>query len=173
MESKILFELLLEGNANSLGRVLDVMEMLHQRQVTPQEVYEQYRHEHPIVSMRVSNVLKRLWRDDPSTILPLVDLFIHDANSLKNPTFRWTIAQMVDELYSKLSPKQIGSMSEIVYENLTLHDDWICLTQSLKACQKLMKKKISAPDKSIIIYLTNDSRKAVATQANKVLALYV
>lgn len=173
MESKILFEFLLEGNANSLGRVLDVMELIHQRQVTPQEVYALYRLEHPIVSMRVSNILKRLWRDDPSMILDLVDLFISDAYSLKNTTFRWTIAQIVDELYSKLSPKQIVSMSEIVFENLTLHDDWICLTQSLKACQKIMKKQISSPDKSIIIHLTKDSRKAVATQANKVLAMYL
>lgn len=172
MDSKILYDLLLEGNANSLGRVLEVVEMIHQRQITPQDVYDLYRHENPIVSMRVSNLLKRLWREDPSWILPLVDGFINDAKNLKNPTYRWTIAQMVVELYSHLSTKQIDSMSEIVYENLTLNDDWILLTQSLKAIQQLMKKQISSNDKSIIVQLTKDSRKAVASQASKVLALY-
>lgn len=172
MDSKILYDLLLEGNTNSLGRVLEVLEMVHQRQITPQDVYDLYRHENPIVSMRVSNLLKRLWREDPSWILSLVDVFINDAKNLKNPTFRWTIAQMVVELYSHLSTKQIDSMSEIVYENLTLNDDWIILTQSLKAIQQLMKKQISSNDKTIIVQLTKDSRKAVASQASKVLALY-
>jgi hypothetical protein len=172
MKSIELFDILLEGNPNSLGRVLEVMDMLHQHQITPKEVYRLYHHENSIVSMRVSNVLKRLWREDKSIVLPLVDMFISDAKVLTNATFRWTIAQMVDELYSSLSTNQIVAMGDIIFENLTLHDDWIVLTQSLKACQKLIKKKVSYPNKSTIIHLTHDSRKAVVAQANKVLDLY-
>ena len=51
-------------------------------------MYDLYAEEHPIVSMGVSNLMKRLWREDGKLIIPYIGNFIEDANRLKNPTFR-------------------------------------------------------------------------------------
>ena len=56
--------------------------------------------------MRVSNLMKRLRREDGKLIIPHIDNFIEDANRLKNPTSRWTIAQLFTEYYHLLSDAQ-------------------------------------------------------------------
>ena len=47
--------------------------------------------------------MKRLCREDGELIIPYIDNFIEDANRLKNPTFRWKIAQLFTDFYRLLS----------------------------------------------------------------------
>ena len=56
--------------------------------------------------MRLSNLMKRLRREDGKLIIPYIDNFIEDANRLKNPTSRWTIVQLFIECYHLLSDAQ-------------------------------------------------------------------
>ena len=171
--SSELFSILLEGKPNSLGRLIEVYDWVISGKISVIEIYNLYQFENISVSMRVSNILKRLWRVDPAYILPLIDLFIQDAKKLENPTFRWTIAQIVTELNALLDTKQLKEMSMIVFDNLTISQDWILLAQSLKSCQIIIKKHIGTPDISIINGLTKDPRNAVSSQAKKVLQLLI
>lgn len=171
ISSSELFSTLLEGKPNSLGRVIEVYDSVTSGRISVIDLYNLYQFEDVSVSMRVSNILKRLWRDDPTNILPLIDLFIEDAKKLLNPTFRWTIAQIVTELNALLDIKQLKAMSLIVFDNLTISQDWILLAQSLKSCQFIIKNQIGTPDITIIEGLTNDSRNAVSSQALKVIKL--
>ena len=57
-------------------------------QIKVDDVYDLYAEEHPIVSMGVSNLMKRLWREDGKLIIPYIGNFIEDANRLRNSTFR-------------------------------------------------------------------------------------
>ena len=171
ISSSELFSTLLEGKPNSLGRVIEVYDSVTSGRTSVIDLYNLYQFEDVSVSMRVSNILKRLWRDDPTNILPLIDLFIEDANKLSNPTFRWTIAQIVTELHDLMDIKQLKAMSLIIFDNLTISQDWILLTQSLKSCQFIINNQIGTPDISIIEALTKDSRNAISSQALKVIKL--
>lgn len=171
--SSELFSILRDGKPNSLGRLIEVYQWVISGRTSVIEIYNLYQFEDISVSMRVSNILKRLWRQDPTYILPLIDVFIQDAKKLVNPTFRWTIAQIVTELNTLLDTKQIKEMSMIVFDNLTISQDWILLAQSLKSCQIIIKKHIGTPDISTINVLTKDPRNAVSSQAKKVLQLLI
>jgi hypothetical protein len=90
MNQNELFNILQEGKPNSLGKTLEIYNKIINNQLDVMEVYHLYKIEDRIVSMRVSNILKRLWREDLNYILPIIDQFIVDAKELLNPTFRWT-----------------------------------------------------------------------------------
>ena len=93
--------------------------------------YDLYPEEHPVVSMRVSNLMKWLWREDGELIIPYIDNFIEDANRLKNPMSRWTIAQLFTECYHLLSDAQKQLLLVKIKGNLMLGNDWIMLAQSM------------------------------------------
>ena len=124
--------------------------------------------ENRIVSMRVSNILKRLWRTESSYILPIVDQFIKDAKEYKNPTFRWTIAQMFKELFPVLNIDQRIQLLFEIQRNFQLSDDWIMLSQSIDALIFAKNKKFE------IIYMTTildnlarDERKIIKEKLKK------
>ena len=85
MGKQDLFDRFLQGKKNSLGQVHSVLKDILNHQITVDDLYAE---EHPIVSMRVSNLIKRLWREDGKLIIPYIGNFIEDANRLKNPIFR-------------------------------------------------------------------------------------
>ena len=135
------FKILAEGNPNSLGRLLEVLEWIKANEFTIEGLLDLYEKEDRYVSMRISNILKRLWREDSKVVITHVDRIINQAQSLKNPTFRWTLAQMYDELFLELTAKQRTQLINEIQRNLELGDDWIMLTQSMKALQKAIKQK--------------------------------
>ena len=168
MNEKELFKILLEGKSNTLGRVLEIYDKILSSQLTVMDVYNLYKMENRIVSMRVSNILKRLWRTESSYILPIVDQFIKDAKEYKNPTFRWTIAQMFKELFPVLNIDQRIQLLFEIQRNFQLSDDWIMLSQSIDALIFAKNKKFE------IIYMTTildnlarDDRKIIKEKLNK------
>ena len=88
MGKQDLFDRFLQGKNNSLGQVSSVLKDILNHRITVDDVYDLYAEEHPIVFMRVSNFMKRLWREDGKLIILCIDNFIEDANRLKNPIFR-------------------------------------------------------------------------------------
>ena len=167
-----IFLILSEGNPNSLGRLLEVFVFVKSHLFTIEGLIDLYEKEDRYVSMRISNILKRLWREDSKHIIPHVSRLIDLAKLLKNPTFRWTLAQIYDELIDELSFNQQRQLLFEIQRNLELNNDWIMLTQSLKALQKAIKNGnrviIANPT---IESLKNHSSKVVKTNALKLIAL--
>ena len=168
MNEKELFKILLEGKSNTLGRVLEIYDKILSSQLTVMDVYNLYKMENRIVSMRVSNILKRLWRTDSNYILPIVDQFIKDSKEYKNPTFRWTIAQLFKELFPVLNLDQRIQLLFEIQRNFQLSDDWIMLSQSIDALIFAKNKKFE------IIYMTTildnlarDERKIIKEKLKK------
>lgn len=168
MNDKELFKILLEGKSNTLGRVLEIYDKILSSQLTVMDVYNLYKMENRIVSMRVSNILKRLWRTDSNYILPIIDQFIKDSKEYKNPTFRWTIAQLFKELFPVLNLDQRIQLLFEIQRNFQLSDDWIMLSQSIDALIFAKNKKFE------IIYMTTildnlarDERKIIKEKLKK------
>jgi|688.fasta_scaffold275567_2 hypothetical protein len=164
------FKVLSEGNPNSLGRLLEVLEWIKAKEFTIEGLLDLYEKEDRYVSMRVSNILKRLWREDAQIILTHIDRMINQAQSLKNPTFRWTLAQMYDELFLELTAKQRTQFIIEIQNNLNLGDDWIMLSQSMKALQKALNYGFNIKSiKSRLLALKNHKSKVVRTHAAKLM----
>jgi hypothetical protein len=95
---------------------------------------------------------------------------INQAQSLKNPTFRWTLAQMYDELFLELTAKQRTQFIIEIQNNLNLGDDWIMLSQSMKALQKALNYGFNIKSiKSRLLALKNHKSKVVRTHAAKLM----
>jgi hypothetical protein len=166
------FTVLSEGNPNSLGRLLEVLEWIKANEFTIEGLLDLYEKEDRYVSMRISNILKRLWREDSIIILTHIDRMINQAQSLKNPTFRWTLAQIYDELFLELSAKQKDQLLIEIQKNLELGDDWIMLTQSMKALQKAIKQKaILNISIQTLSRLKDHQSKVVKSQTIKLISL--
>jgi hypothetical protein len=161
-----LFEILKEGNPNSLGRLLEIFQLVIDNKLSINNVYDLYQFEDDIVSMRVSNILKRLWRLDPLHVLTLIPLFLKDEKNLHNPTFRWTLAQIFKDLYVKLSDDEKFQFIQSISRNLTLGNDWIMLVQSMDALIFAKKKGHPIPSFSKALdVLSKDARKVVKNKA--------
>jgi len=170
MRKQDLFDRFLEGKKNSLGQVPSILKEILDHQITIDDVYDLYAEEHPIVSMRISNLMKRLWREDGKLIKPYIDNFIEDASRLKNPTFRWTIAQIFTECYHLLSDAQKQLLLDKIKENLMLGNDWIMLAQSLASLEFAMKKRMNILDsEEILRKIAEDDRRSVSSKAKKIL----
>ena len=168
MNEKELFKILLEGKSNTLGRVLEIYDKILSSQLTVMDVYNLYKMENRIVSMRVSNILKRLWRTESSYILPIVDQFIKVAKEYKNPTFRWTIAQMFKELFPVLNIDQRIQLLFEIQRNFQLSDDWIMLSQSIDALIFAKNKKFEISHMTTILdNLARDERKIIKEKLKK------
>lgn len=168
MNEKELFKILLEGKSNTLGRLLEIYDKVLSSQLTVMDIYNLYKMENRIVSMRVSNILKRLWRTDSSYILPIVDKFIKDAKEYKNPTFRWTIAQLFKELFPVLNLDQRIRLLFEIQRNFQLSDDWIMLSQSIDALIFAKNKKFEISHMTAILdNLANDERKIIQKKLKK------
>lgn len=168
MNEKELFKILLEGKSNTLGRVLEIYDKILSSQLTVMDVYNLYKMENRIVSMRVSNILKRLWRTESSYILPIVDQFIKDSKEYKNPTFRWTIAQMFKELFPVLNIDQRIQLLFEIQRNFQLSDDWIMLSQSIDALIFAKNKKFEISHMTTILdNLARDERKIIKEKLKK------
>ena len=168
MNEKELFKILLEGKSNTLGRVLEIYDKILSSQLTVMDVYNLYKMENRIVSMRVSNILKRLWRTDSSYILPIVDQFIKDAKEYNNPTFRWTLAQLFKELFPVLNLYQRIQLLFEIQRNFQLSDDWIMLSQSIDALIFAKNKKFEISHMTTILdNLARDERKIIKEKLKK------
>ncbi len=164
--NQALFLILKEGNPNSLGRLLEIFQLVVDQKLMINNVYELYQFEDAIVSMRVSNIIKRLWRLNPKYVLPLIPLFLKDEKHLVNPTFRWTLAQIFKDLYIYLSNEQKLKLINAIVGNLSKGNDWIMLVQSMDALLFAINKghQIKALKEEIKKF-TKDPRKVVKNKA--------
>ncbi len=168
-----LFNMLQEGNPNSLGRTIEIYNKIISNQINTMDVYNLYKKEDRIVSMRVSNIVKRLWREDVNYILPIIDQFIVDAKEFLNPTFRWTLAQLFKELFKILNSDQKNQLLLEIQRNFQLSDDWIMLTQSIDALVYARSKKMEIINISKIIdKLEQDNRMIIEKKVNKLKELF-
>jgi hypothetical protein len=167
-----IFQILSEGNPNSLGRLLEVLQSIKDREFSIQALITLYQKEDRYVSMRISNLLKRLWREDPKHILPYIDQLIAYATTLKNPTFRWTLAQIYDELNEHLSINQKQTLIKETKRNLQWGEDWIMLVQSMKALKKATTSGVDIQDcQTALLNLQKSPSKVVRAQANQLIKL--
>lgn len=160
------------GHPNSLGRTVEVVELILADPTLLPDLYACYDSADEVVRLRTSNAFKRIWRAEPSLIVPYIDRFLARVGHIDQDSARWTTAQLFAELDAHLSPPQRAAAIALLKSYIETNNDWIVLSNTMQTLGKW-----AADDAALKMWLlphlqqrTHDSRKSVARNANKVLA---
>jgi hypothetical protein len=170
MADRLPFAVILSGgHSNSLGRTVEVVEMVLADPAQFEQLYQCYFDGDEVVRLRTSNAVKRLWRERADLVLPYLDHFLNEIAQIDQPSTRWTLAQMFHELDAHLTPTQRAQAVEAVKLSLLKCDDWIVINQSLEALAGWAKT-----DPDLRAWLTphlqrfaQDRRKSIASKASR------
>ena len=166
------FEVMLGGgHSNSLGRTVEVVDLILGDESELEELYQCYFSKDEVVRLRTSNAFKRIWREQPTWLLPYIDRFITSISQIDQDSTRWTIVQLFSELDEHLTDEQREQAKAVLKQNLTGTEDWIVLNHTMQtlgewATQDTDLKTWLQPH---LERLAGDSRKSVAKRASKFL----
>lgn len=167
MRNESFEEMLTGGHPNSLGRTLEVVEIVFAHPDHLEELYRCYSSSDEIVRLRTSNAFKRLGREHPEWLAPYLDRFISEVAAIDQASAQWTLAQLFQMLESYMSSKQKSAAVKILKNNLATHNDWIVLNMTM---QTLAEWAQDDPDLKAWLLphlqrLSQDHRKSVAKKA--------
>ncbi|MEZ4591593.1 MAG: hypothetical protein R3D55_10710 [Chloroflexota bacterium] len=166
------FEAMLTGgHPNSLGRTVEVVEIVLADRTRLGELYACYQSDDEVVRLRTSNGLKRISREKPAWLVPLIDGFLTEIAALDQASAQWTLADLCQTLAPHMTPAQRQQAEAVLKRNLAHHHDWIVLNQTMKTLGAWAKtdealKQWLVPQ---LERLSGDGRKSVAKTAAKTL----
>lgn len=167
-------ELLAGGHPNSLGRTIEVVDLVLAAPACFDELFACYKSSDYVVRLRTSNAMKRVAKQRPDLLVPYLDRFLSEVGSLEQASAQWTLAQLLDIVASDLSKGQKDKAIVLLKRNLEQHDDWIVLNHTIETLAKWSKD-----DAALCIWLkpnlerlSKDHRKSVAKRASKWLAFF-
>lgn len=166
------FEAMLSGgHPNSLGRTVDVTELVLADRARLAELYTCYSSADEVVRLRVSSAMKRITIAHPDWIMDFMDRLQDEVAAIDQASTQWTLALIFDLTRSLMSEPQRARAVEIMKRNLATCDDWIVLNNSMKVLGAW-----AADDPKLRVWLVphahrlaGDSRKSVASNARKML----
>ena len=159
------------GHPNSLGRTLEVVEIVLNNKARISELFECYSSDDEIVRLRVSSAFKRIFRQNRNWFIDYIDKFQQLIPTLKQPSAEWTLAQLHLELEDLLTEEQAESAIEITKQQLNESKDWIVIIQSMNFLQHMAMKDESLKKwlKDKLLVIAKDKRKSVSKRANVIL----
>ena len=157
------------GHPNSLGRTLEVVDIVLADEARLRDLYSCYFSEDEIVRLRVSNAMKRLCREHPAWLLPYVDGLLGEVARIDQASTQWTLASLLQMLWPSLEKAQRTRAKKLLKRNLESWDDWIVLNNTMEALAEW-----SADDARLRKWLVprlgeleKDARRSVAGRARK------
>lgn len=159
------------GHPNSLGRTIEVVDLVLADRARLEELYACYGSRDEVVRLRVSNALRRVQAEQPAWLLPFIDRLIEEIGALDQASAQWTLAKLFERAWSDMSAAQRARAKALVQRNLAEHDDWIVLNNSIEAlvnwAEEDPKLRAWLPDR--LERLSRDERQSVAKRAGKAL----
>lgn len=172
MTTESFAEMLTGGHPNSLGRTVEVVELVLAEPERLDDLYACYASADEVVRLRTSNAFKRVSRERPEWLVPYLDRFLTEITGLDQASAQWTLAELFGTLASAMTPEQRERATAHLQHNLTQHNDWIVLNTTMQTLAEWAEE-----DAALRVWLLPhlerlqaDSRKSVAGRARKLLA---
>lgn len=166
------FELLLTGgHPNSLGKTIEVVDIVLADKSRLQELYQCYFSKDEVVRLRVSNAMKRICREHPEWLVPYLNKFLTEIAEINQASTQWTLAQLFLWLENDMTNTQRAKATEILKRNLLENTDWIVQNTTIETLGNWAKNDKELK-KWLIPHLEDFSktgRKSVANRAKKML----
>ena len=170
--SEPLEHMLTGGHHNSLGRTIEVVELVLAEPTRFEELFETYRSQDEVVRLRTSNAMRRIQAERHDLLVPYIDRFIEEIGALDQASAQWTIALLFHKLRNDMTAGQKDAALAIMKRNLAEHNDWIVLNNTMETLTLWAKE--SPGLRAFVIphlkRLTEDGRKSVMSRAKKYLA---
>ncbi len=158
------------GHPNSLGRTVEVVDLVLADQARLRELVDCYKSSDEVVRLRVSSAMKRVEAGEHEWLLPYLDELIDDVGQLDQASAQWTLAQLFQRYVTEFTPDQRTRALALMRRNLEFHNDWIVLSNTLETLSEW-----AATDDELknwlephVERLVNDPRKTVAARAAKI-----
>ncbi|UZO79649.1 hypothetical protein NBT05_11875 [Aquimarina sp. ERC-38] len=166
-------EMLTGGHPNSLGRTVEVVDIILHDHRRIEELYQCYFSQDEVVRLRTSNAMKRICKEEKQLLLPYVESFLNEISLLNQASAQWTLAQLFLELTPDFTKEQKKKATDILKHNLIHQKDWIVLNMTIKTLGNWSKKDQKLKDWLFpqLEYLEKDKRKSVANSARKTMKL--
>jgi hypothetical protein len=169
------FETMLTGgHPNSLGRTVEVVELVLADRKKLTDLYQCYFSEDEVVRLRVSSAMKRVTTAHPEWTMDYMDGLQSEIAAIDQASTQWTLAILFDLTARLLSPSQKQRSLDIMKFNLENHNDWFVLNTTMNVLFDW-----SAEDAELRSWLkpqferlTKDTRKSVSGRAQKFLAKF-
>ena len=114
------FELMLMGgHPNSLGRTIEVVDIVLADSSRLDELYNCYFSNDEVVRLRTSNALKRISKERLEWLVPYIDKFLTEIAKIEQASTQWTLANLFESLTNQMTADQLMSAKEILKHNLT------------------------------------------------------
>ncbi|MEO0895781.1 MAG: hypothetical protein AAFY71_05255 [Bacteroidota bacterium] len=164
-------EMLKGGHPNSLGRTVEVVDLVLAKPSKFEELFSCYFSEDEVVRLRVSNAMKRIAKENKALLLPYLDRLLDEISLIDQASTQWTLSQLFLTYTKELSEEQHKRALAIMKKNIAEHRDWIVLSQTMETLGKWAKKDEELRE-WLIPYVerhAQDERKSVAKKASKTL----
>jgi hypothetical protein len=165
-------EMLSGGHPNSLGRTIEVVNLVLADRSKLQELYDCWHSKDELVRLRVSNAMKRVMREHPDWLISYIDRFITDISKINQPSTQWTIAQLYIGLNDKMTEQQRAAAIKIVQHNLERNPDWIVQNTSMQALADWAESDVKLRSWLLprLQKRLTDSHKSISGRAKKLIA---
>lgn len=164
-------QMLTGGHPNSLGRTVEVVDIVLADRAKLADLYQCYFSSDEVVRLRVSSAMKRVTIEHPDWTMDFMNGLQTDIAAIDQASTQWTLALLFDLTRDLQSEKQRDRSLEIVKRNLTEHDDWIVLNNSMQVLFDWSRDDAALARwlKPHLERLQGETRKSVAGRAKKLL----
>jgi len=126
------FESMLSGgHPNSLGRTVEVVELVLSNKTRLAELFDCYDSQDAVVRLRTSNALKRVCRTEPESLVSYLDCLLERVSQIDQASAQWTLATLFLLLAPWMDSRQRKKARQIMQRNLEQHQDWIVLNTTM------------------------------------------
>ena len=169
MKSESFEEMLTGGHPNSLGRTIEVVDIVLANSTRLADLYNCYFSVDEIVRFRTSNAIKRISLEHPEWLIPYIGKLISEISNIHQPSAQWTLANLFQTLSVFMSETQIQNAKKVLQKNLETYTDWIVLNNTMETLSKWAKKDSILKEWLLphLDRLARDPRKSVAGRAKK------
>ena len=164
-------DMLTGGHPNSLGRTVEVVELVLADPDRFEELFGCYESADAVVRLRTSSAMKRIEAERHDLLVPHIDRFIDEIGALDQASAQWTLAQLFARLATDLDPAQRDRALQIMRRNLEHHHDWIVLNTTMETLTDWAGEDAELADwlRPHLERLSGDGRKSVAKRGSRML----
>lgn len=164
-------QMLTGGHPNSLGKTIEVVNMVLENKSKFEELFQCYFSNDPVVRLRVSNAMKRICKEQPRWLVPYLDRFLNEIGIIDQPSTQWTLATLFLWLDKDMTADQKEKSIRTLKQNLDQSGDWIVQNTTMETlgiwAKSNLKLKLWLLPK--LEEFTRSPRKSVAGRAKKIL----
>ena len=170
MELDFEFELS-KGKQNSLGKTLKVVEHIQNNIKEIDKLFLCFFSNNSLVAMRAMNATKRIIKGDNHIFVENKKRFIDEFSESEHNVVKLGLITIYYDFISYFDDKECKVISKNAMSWVENSKDWMILAQGLKLLEKLSNSDeiLKSNVISIARQLKNDERKAVRSQAQKIL----